>query len=234
MGYIYSITHITDNKKYIGQTIDLSNRWYNHKNDLKQNKHHSSKLQRAWNKYEEDEFKFDIIEEIDDVLLNEREKYWIQYYNSYENGYNETRGGQECGHEALEKRVYCYNFDGEYLNLNFPSTRETSRQLQIDQTLVFNICNGTRNKKSATSKVDGKVYRFSYELKDKLPPVVYNKGQKKIVQLDLNDNIIREWDSIADANEAIYGNRKASGISKVLSRGSGTAGGYKWKYASVV
>ena len=57
---------------------------------------------------------------------------------------------------------------------------------------MFNICNGTRNKKSATSSVDKKVYRFSYELVDKLPKIVYSKGQKKILQLDLEGNIIKE------------------------------------------
>ena len=41
-------------------------------------------------------FKFEIIEEciLDEKLLNAREKYWINYYNSYEEGYNSTRGGQ--------------------------------------------------------------------------------------------------------------------------------------------
>lgn len=101
-------------------------------------------------------------------------------------------GGDGCGHETLERRVYCYDFDGNYLNLYFRSTREASRQLGIDQTLVFNICNGTRNKKSATSSVDKKVYRFSYELVNKLPKIIYSKGQKKIVQLDLNGSIIKE------------------------------------------
>lgn len=232
MGFIYSITNKTNNKRYIGQTINLQSRWNAHTNDLLNNKHHSHKLQNAWNK-DKDNFQFEIIEEIDDNLLDEREKYWILFYDSYNNGYNETLGGDGCGHETLERKVYCYDFDGNYLNLCFRSTRETSRQLGIDQSLVFNICNGTRNKKSATSSVDKKVYRFSYELVDKLPKIVYSKGQKKILQLDLEGNIIKEWDSIANASEAICGNRRSTGISKALSTG-GTSRGYKWQYKDVV
>lgn len=234
MAYIYSITNKTNNKKYIGKTIDLKHRWNNHIYDLSNNKHHSCKLQNAWLKYGQNNFQFDIVEEVDEINLNDREKYWIQYYDTYLNGYNETFGGDGCGHEVLQKTVYCYDFNGNYLNLSFRSGREAARELGIDQTLIFNICNNTRNKKSATSKVDGQIYRFSYVLQDKLSTIVYNRGQKSILQLDLNNNVIKEWPSIAEASEVIGGNRRSTSIIKALKDSNRTAFGYKWTYRDLV
>ena len=58
---IYCIENILNHKKYIGQSIDINNRWYTHKSKLNTNKHHSKYLQRSWNKYGEYFFDFYII-----------------------------------------------------------------------------------------------------------------------------------------------------------------------------
>ena len=52
-------------------------------------------IKRAIHKYGKENFTIKLLEECDRALLNEREKYWIQYYNSFENGYNSTLGGQD-------------------------------------------------------------------------------------------------------------------------------------------
>ena len=92
MGYIYKITNKLNNKVYIGQTIcQPSKRWYHHLADA--NLGSNVKFHRALRKYGKDNFTRDIIEEIDDELLDEREIYWIEYYDSFKNGYNSTKGG---------------------------------------------------------------------------------------------------------------------------------------------
>lgn len=92
---IYKITNTLNNKVYIGQSIDVETRWLQH---LYKGSHNSSegKLYPAMFSDGINNFKFEIIEEciLDEKLLNTREKYWINYYNSYEEGYNSTRGGQ--------------------------------------------------------------------------------------------------------------------------------------------
>ena len=50
-------------------------------------------LYNAFNKYGIEHFSIHLIEECDENILGEREKYWIKYYNSKENGYNATLGG---------------------------------------------------------------------------------------------------------------------------------------------
>lgn len=158
--------------------------------------------------------------------MDSAEQKWIEHYDSYYNGYNCNLGGNSCGHEQLEKIVYCYDFEGNNLHVSFKSVRETSRQLQIDQTLVFNICNGTRNKKSATSKTDGKVYRFSYDNLERLPPLIYKRNSKQIKQFSMDGDYIKTWNSVADIVETYVGNRRSTALTKKWVGNRAIAFGY--------
>ena len=95
---IYCIQNKVNQKRIIGQSIDMYSRWKQHKSKLIKNKHYNKYLQRAWNKYGEENFEFSILEECENKkeILNEREIYWIAFYNTFLNrfkGYNETPGG---------------------------------------------------------------------------------------------------------------------------------------------
>jgi group I intron endonuclease len=87
---IYKITNIRNNKCYIGSTINIIGRWAQHKKSLSDNKHHSIKLQRSYNKYDKNSFKYEIIEKCSENLLIIREQYFIDLFDSYRNGYNST------------------------------------------------------------------------------------------------------------------------------------------------
>lgn len=60
-GVIYGIRNLTNNVVYIGSTINYTIRRIRHKYELKRNKHHCIHLQRAWNKYGERNFSFEIL-----------------------------------------------------------------------------------------------------------------------------------------------------------------------------
>lgn len=62
--FIYAITHIASGRRYIGSTINVSERWIRHRSHLKLNKHHCVYLQRSWNKYGKAAFSFSIIDEL--------------------------------------------------------------------------------------------------------------------------------------------------------------------------
>lgn len=90
---IYKITNTVNDKTYIGQSLSILNRINGHKYHLRRNTHQNEHLQNAVNKYGLENFKFEIIEECQGQELNEREIYWMNYYESfdYNKGYNITK-----------------------------------------------------------------------------------------------------------------------------------------------
>lgn len=93
MGLIYKVSNDINNKIYIGKTTrTLKIRWKDHLQDYLNT---DNKFYFAMRKYGVEHFTPTVIEDnIDNSILNEREIYWIKYYNSYQNGYNSTIGGE--------------------------------------------------------------------------------------------------------------------------------------------
>ena len=95
-GFIYKITNTINGKFYIGQTIqNVKERFYQHCATKCSKAVSNMAIHRAIKKYGKSNFTVEVIEEIDSANLNDRERYWIKYYNSYNNGYNSTKGGQD-------------------------------------------------------------------------------------------------------------------------------------------
>lgn len=94
MPYIYKITNTINNKVYIGKTVEsIEERWKEHCHDYKRHRCEKRPLYNAMNKYGIENFTIAEIEQCDLSILNEREIYWIKFFNSYETGYNATKGG---------------------------------------------------------------------------------------------------------------------------------------------
>lgn len=91
---IYSIYSKSQNKYYIGKSIDIHKRFLKHKSDLRLNQHHSKYLQNVYNKYGEDDLVFQVIQECSYEESGELEKYYIKQFNSFKDGFNETEGGE--------------------------------------------------------------------------------------------------------------------------------------------
>ena len=101
---IYKITNLINNHSYIGQSTNIEQRWSKEKYRAYNNnsKSYNSILSQAFRKYGLDNFSFEILEECEIALLDEREKYYIQYYNTYLAGYNATTGGQGSSNNSLK------------------------------------------------------------------------------------------------------------------------------------
>lgn len=87
---IYKITNLINNKIYIGQSTNIQKRWEDHK--FYSSKYQTA-IQQAFKKYGISNFSFEVLEECPKEKLDEREIYWIKFYDSYNNGYNLTKGG---------------------------------------------------------------------------------------------------------------------------------------------
>ena len=137
MGYIYKITNLINNKIYIGQTVNSINfRWRDHKNTAfnKNSPEYTWPIHAAIRKYGIENFNIEEIEFCNNKILNDREIYWINYYNSYDQGYNATLGG--LGHQKYNYEEIIYF----YLNNNF-SLKKTCQQFNVYDQVVYTALN---------------------------------------------------------------------------------------------
>lgn len=95
MYYIYKIENKINHKKYIGLTNNIARRKTRHFTDLRYNHHDNHFLQKEFNIYGEDNFSFNVkfMGDVSYQEINEKEQYYIKYYDSYKNGYNQNEGG---------------------------------------------------------------------------------------------------------------------------------------------
>lgn len=88
-GYIYLITNKINGKQYVGQTArDIWTRFDEHCLNT-----HNSAIGNAISEYGYSNFTLQELEAVELDKLDEREIYWIKYYNTFEKGYNQTKGG---------------------------------------------------------------------------------------------------------------------------------------------
>jgi group I intron endonuclease len=101
---VYKITNRINGKIYIGQSINIESRWNAEKWHGKTESSNSQAIIRAIRRYGLNSFDFEIVEETSVNQLDEREKYWITFFDSYNptKGYNATFGGQN-GHGGIKR-----------------------------------------------------------------------------------------------------------------------------------
>ena len=131
---IYKITNTINNKCYIGQSIDIEKRFRQHKNNYDNSNElsYDAHFYRAIRKHGIDNFKFEIIEECEQDRLDEREIFWIDYYDSFYNGYNSTLGGDKG------LRVDRNKFKNYFIQNN-PSVTEIAEHFDIDRSVAGRI-----------------------------------------------------------------------------------------------
>ena len=96
---IYKITCLSTGEVYVGQSTAIARRWATHKRELKKGIHYNKHLQRTYDKYGEDDFVYEILEQCPAEKLNEREKFYIKIYDSFNNGFNQDVGGSDISGE---------------------------------------------------------------------------------------------------------------------------------------
>lgn len=102
---IYCIENLVNNKKYIGQSVNIKRRFSQHKSLLNSGKHENEYLQRSWNKYGANSFNFYILQECEEYNLDELERYYINLFNSTNDnyGFNNESGG--CSNKRASEKT---------------------------------------------------------------------------------------------------------------------------------
>lgn len=90
---IYKITDLTTGQAYIGQSVDIKERFRQHIKASLAYGPATNKLYQTMQKSGQHNFIFEVLEEVPRASLNERETYWIDFYKTKDYGLNSTRGG---------------------------------------------------------------------------------------------------------------------------------------------
>lgn len=207
MGFIYKVTNTINNKVYIGKTTEtVEKRWKEHLLDSKKPYLHRP-FYDAIRKYGIDNFVIDIIEEVDNNLLNQREQFWIKQYNSYigflnSNGYNCTLGG-----EGTQQYNYQIIID-DYMKTK--SKTQTAKNFNCSIDTVNNAC-------------------ISFHV-----DTISNCTGRKIQKIDvITQEVIQEFDSIRQAAETIMGHNSQTvrkRITEIVNhKPNQKAYGYYWR-----
>lgn len=115
---IYKITNLINGKCYIGQSVDILRRWRNHKETSKNpsKEAYEYPLYRAFRKYGLENFSFEILEECKKEELDIKETFYINKYNSLNEGYNQVLVGQG-GTKVTPQEVNLIKYDLIYTTL---------------------------------------------------------------------------------------------------------------------
>lgn len=238
---IYKIVNTVNAKQYIGSAVDFYGRWKTHLSSLRKNKHHSIVLQRAWNKYGEENFSFQFIESVDDkTKLLDREQYYI---NTLKPEYNIAQIAGSCfglkhSKESSEKKslnnhwrgkfgkdnpssrlIYQYDVDGSFIK-EWGGAAEISRGLGGDPGNI---------RTSIRMGIFSYGFFWSYQYHgekylDIPKPKDRSKTKRKVLQYSIEGEFINEFPSVKEANAI------GKGIDACLKGIGKTAAGFIWRY----
>lgn len=175
MAYIYKIINSINQKIYIGKTLfSIEKRFKEHLDEASRTRSNNRPLYNAIKKYGKENFSIELVEKIEnEEILEEREKFWIEHFNSYKNGYNATIGG-----------------DGKkYLNHDLIISYYKELQNAVDVALKLNISQDYVLQILKENQIETLSSRQASK----------NKLGKKIKMFDLNGNFEEIFDSLRDA-----------------------------------
>lgn len=210
--YIYLVKNQQDKIVYIGQQIGTKS--------INEYKGSGLLLNRAYKKYGESYFKREIIEYCDVDELNNKEKLYIKQHNTkFPHGYNLTDGGD--GNKGLkftkeQKQKISQSKQGQkYPKEHGEKIRQAKLGKKRDQKTINKIIQTKASKHNIQSNLD---LKGQYK----------SNSQKSILQYDLQNNLLNEYQSAQEAGRCL--NKSGNQIADCAAGRQKTAYGYVWKY----
>jgi group I intron endonuclease len=225
---IYKITN-PKGKIYIGQSRDIEHRFYYYKLSNKWIKE-QRKLYNSLQKYGHENHLFEIIEECSEGLLNEKEIYWINYFDSVNNGLNLKYGGLGGKHSEETKQNISKALIGKKQSKETIEKRSKSLQGQKRSDYTKQLMSEAGKNKKITwgdkiSEAKKKsTYRHSKEIMKKIAQI----NSKPIEQYNLDGTLLNTYPSAMEAMRQT--GVKNDNINQNLRGKSRSAGGFIWKY----
>ncbi|HHT9145870.1 MAG TPA: GIY-YIG nuclease family protein [Candidatus Wunengus sp. YC61] len=210
---IYKIENLIDGKCYIGSSAFLERRLKDHRRILGQNRHGNVHLQRAWDKYGEESFKFEIIEICDNVKLLEREQYHIDKLCSCASGYNiSPTAGNSLGriHSDTTKKKISLRALGRKTG---PCSEERRKNISIAHTGKKQT--EERKRKAVEGRIRNGGYHHTPESKKKISQAT--KGIPKSEQAKLNISAGRKGITFSEEHKKHISESKIGVTGRVLS-----------------
>lgn len=254
---IYIIKNKVNNKVYVGQSKKLEQRYGGHLYRLEKKEHHNEILQRAFNKYGADNFEYNILEEVlNDNTLNEREKYWIDFYGGINcnNIYNLKDPLLNEHSDYVRKKLSKANSGKNNPNYGNKWTEEMKKEASIIKKgksweELYGEDKAKEMKENASKSQEGRTH--SEEVKDKIRQhnigeknPAYGKGDRQrgdknpmfgkpstkrriVLQFDKNNNLIKEYEFLSEVkNDGFHIGNVAFAAKGKLK----SAGGFIWKF----
>lgn len=262
---IYKCTNKLNGKSYIGQTIQkFSRRKQMHLLYATNEKYYGKfncQFYQAIRKYGKDSFDWSIIAECDNIQeLNDKEKYYIEFYDTMKNGYNLTTGGENFIRTQETKDKYSELFKGRIVSEETRKklsearkgkkfTEEHKKNLSLSQKGKESPLKGRKlsdetkkkmsdaqmgNKKGLGKIAWNKGLTMPENIKQKIS--ITNKGvnSKPVERYDTDGNYIDSWGSITQFLKSENINiSNGSHISSVCLGKRNSAYGFKWKYKKI-
>lgn len=104
---VYKIVNKQNGRAYIGSTVNVEERFSRHRRDLRSGNHHCIYLQRAWDKYGEDSFTFEVVKhgESESEVRKMEEEYLEKEYDSLYNTSKKSTGGDLITYHPERERI---------------------------------------------------------------------------------------------------------------------------------
>jgi len=252
-GYIYAIVCQDNNKIYIGSTVRLQKRKYEHWHKLKNGRHDNKYMQNSWNLYGEKSFSFLVIDECNLASLASMEYHYVNITGSYnkEVGFNNTkytnspqRGTKKS--EDIKKKIsntlkgrVSPNKGKKLISSkqNVKIMNESNKKKIINKTTgeIYNSVNEcidlnnfsrpTLYKNIGKNKINGNYYTYLNDTNNYLCEKKLKNHNKKVLNISTGEI----FETIKKAAESI-GVRRTTLNGCIIGRQK-TCKGFCWRYA---
>ena len=233
---IYQIRNLENGKVYIGQSINIDRRKSEHLRSVRKGTHYNDYLQKAYIKYGEESFSFEVIELCDKRELNDRERFWINKYRSTDKrkGYNLQTGGDrrelsEYSRNKMSKTRKERIRKGLIKPVGKKWTDETRKKVLASLAKYYGNKESRIKLSKATSKIDYEtVTKIKVVLKDDLEIAPEDIAKRygvsvnsvnHIINMASHDYVLSEYNYVIKNRKVILEKRKNKTVIRMYRDG---------------